>query len=106
MIAEKLTELTQAVQQKARELIISIPTAAVSVQLCEAVKNLLEQSKGNCDVFVEVVAEGMLVRVRTHPSLKVQGSAEIESALRSLGCEVRWEGFAASMQAVAARGSA
>ncbi|HEX7531232.1 MAG TPA: OB-fold nucleic acid binding domain-containing protein, partial [Pyrinomonadaceae bacterium] len=106
VIAEKLTELTQAVQQKARELIISIPTATDSAQLCEAVKNLLEQSKGDCDVFVEVVAEGMLVRVRTHPSLKVQGSAEIESALRNLGCEVRWEGFAAAKQAAAARGPA
>ncbi|HEY5075004.1 MAG TPA: DNA polymerase III subunit alpha, partial [Pyrinomonadaceae bacterium] len=106
VIAEKLTELTQAVQQKARELIIGIPTATDSAQLCEAVKKLLEQSKGDCDVFVEVVAGGMLVRVRTHPSLKVQGSAEIESALRNLGCEVRWEGFAAAKQAAAARGSA
>jgi DNA polymerase-3 subunit alpha len=106
VIAEKLTELTQAVQQKARELIIGIPTATDSAQLCEGVKKLLEQSKGDCDVFVEVVAGGMLVRVRTHPSLKVQGSAEIESALRNLGCEVRWEGFAAAKQAAAARGSA
>ena len=106
VIAEKLTELTQAVQQKARELVIRIPATTDSGQLCEVVKNLLEQSKGDCDVFVEVVAEGMLVRVRTHPSLKVQGSAEIESALRGLGCEVRWEGFAVSKQAAAARSSA
>ncbi|HMG72004.1 MAG TPA: OB-fold nucleic acid binding domain-containing protein, partial [Pyrinomonadaceae bacterium] len=106
VIAEKLTELTQAVQQKARELVIGFPATTNSAQLCDAVKNLLEQAKGECDVFVEVVSEGMLVRVRTHPSLKVQGSAEIESALRNLGCEVRWEGFAASKQAAAARSSA
>src|SRR6266550_1797465 len=95
VIAEKLTELTQAVQQKARELVIGFPAMADSAQLCETVKNLLEKSKGDCDVFVEVTSEGMLVRVRAHPSLKVRGSAEIESALRNLGCEVRWEGFAA-----------
>jgi len=106
VIAEKLTELTQAVQQKARELVISFPATTDSGPLCDVVKNLLEQSKGDCDVFVEVVAEGMLVRVRAHPSLKVQGSAEIESALRNLGCEVRWECFAASKQAAAARSSA
>jgi DNA polymerase-3 subunit alpha len=105
VIAEKLTELTQAVQQKAREMIIGFPAATDSAQLCEAVRSLLEQSKGDCDVFVEVVSEGMLVRVRAHPSLKVQGSAEIESALRNLGCEVRWEGFA-SRQAAAAQGAA
>jgi DNA polymerase-3 subunit alpha len=106
VIAEKLTELTQAVQQKARELVIGFPATSDSAQLCDAVKNLLEQAKGECDVFVEVVSEGMVVRVRTHPSLKVQGSAEIESALRNLGCEVRWEGFAVSKQAAAARSSA
>ena len=105
VIAEKVTELTQAVQQKARELIVGFPTRPDSAQLCDAVKDLLEQSKGDCDVFVEVVSEGMLVRVRVHPSLKVRGSAEIESALRKLGCEVRWEGFA-SRQAAAARSSA
>jgi DNA polymerase-3 subunit alpha len=105
VIVEKLTELTQAVQQKAREMTIAFPAAPDSAQLFEAVRNLLEQSKGDCDVFVELVSEGMLVRVRAHPSLKVQGSAEIESALRNLGCEVRWEGFN-NGQAVAARGAA
>jgi len=73
VIAEKLTELTQAVQQKARELVISLPATTNSGELCDVVKNLLEQSKGDCDVFVEVVAEGMLVRVRTHPSFEGSG---------------------------------
>jgi len=106
VIAEKLTQLTQAIQQKARELIIGFPSVADSAQLCEAVKSLLEQSKGDCDVFVEVVSGGMLVRVRAHPSLKVQGSAEIEAALRGLGCEVKWEGFATPERAAAAQGAA
>ena len=105
VIVEKITELTQAIQQKARELIIGLPDAAEAGQLCEAVKNLIEQSKGDCDVFVEVVSEGMLVRIRAHPSLKVQGSAEIEAALRNLGCQVKWEGFAASTRAAVAQGS-
>ncbi|MDX6383297.1 MAG: polymerase subunit alpha, partial [Blastocatellia bacterium] len=106
VIVERVTELTQAVQKKAREIIIGFPETADSAQLCESVRSLLEQSRGDCDVFVEVVTEGMLVRVRAHPSLKVQGSAEIESALRNLGCEVKWEGFAAPKQAAIARGSA
>jgi DNA polymerase III subunit alpha len=101
VFVDRLTELTQAVQQKAREMVISIPTTAASAQVCEAVRNLLEQSRGDCDVFIEVLADGMLVRVRAHPSLKVQGSREIESAVRGLGCEVRWEGFAVAKEAVA-----
>jgi hypothetical protein len=40
-----------------------------------------------------MILEGMTVRIRVHPSLKVQGSAEIEHALRDLGCEVVWGGF-------------
>jgi DNA polymerase-3 subunit alpha len=106
VIVDKVTELTQAMQKKAREITIGFPDTSDPTELCEAVRNLLEQSKGDCDVFVEVVSEGMLVRVRAHPSLKVQGSTEIESALRKLGCEVRWEGFAAPRQAAVARSSA
>jgi DNA polymerase-3 subunit alpha len=106
VFAERLTELTQAEQQKAREMVIRIPTKAEPTQLCEAVRTLLEHSRGDCEVFIEVLADGMLVRVRAHPSLKVQGSREIESAVRKLGCEVRWEGFAVARQAAAAQGSA
>jgi DNA polymerase III subunit alpha len=104
VFAETVMELTQAVQRKARELVILLPQAADYVQLCESVKNLLEETKGECDVFVELMSDGSLVRMRAHPSLKVQGGTEIEAGLRKLGCEVRWEGFA-SVRA-AAGGSA
>ena len=105
IIAETLIELNRAVQHKARELVIRLPAAPDYAQLCEAIKNLLEQAKGDCDVFVELISEGKLVRMRAHPSLKVQGSAEIEAALHSLSCEVRWEGFATATRAVAASGA-
>ncbi|HEU5237847.1 MAG TPA: OB-fold nucleic acid binding domain-containing protein, partial [Pyrinomonadaceae bacterium] len=102
IIAEKITELTQAVQQKARELIIHFPDAQDESAQCEEVKKLLEQSPGDCDVFIEMILEGMTVRIRVHPSLKVQGSAEIEHALRNLGCEVIWGGFSERAAAASA----
>lgn len=102
VIVERLTELIQAVQQKARELIIRFPTGADSARLSESIRALLEQSKGECDVFVEIVSEDMLVRMRAHPTLKIQGSVELEAALLSLGCEVRWDGFASPTRAAAA----
>src|SRR6266568_2101530 len=105
IIAETLIELNRAVQHKARELVIRLPAAPDYAQLCESIKSLLEQAKGDCDVFVELISEGKLVRMRAHPSLKVQGSAEIEAALHSLSCEVRWEGFATATRAVAASGA-
>ncbi|HSQ22933.1 MAG TPA: DNA polymerase III subunit alpha [Pyrinomonadaceae bacterium] len=104
IIAEKITELTQAVQQKARELIIHFANTQDEVAQYEQVKKLLEQSPGDCDVFIDMVLNEMTVRIRAHPSLKVQGSAEIEQALRNLGCEVIWGGFPA--RAVAASASA
>src|ERR1041384_2128179 len=101
LMGDRVTELTQAVQQKARELLIRLAKSNGAEQF-EAVKKLLEQSPGDCEVFVEVPAERMTVRVRTHPSLKIQGSGEIESALRALGCEVIWQGFGAPARAAAA----
>jgi DNA polymerase-3 subunit alpha len=100
IIAEKITELTQAVQQKARELIIHFPNARE--EQCEEVKKLLEEAPGDCDVFIEMTVNEMKVRIRAHPSLKVQGSVEIEKALQNLGCEVIWGGFAPRAAALSA----
>jgi DNA polymerase-3 subunit alpha len=102
VIVERLTELTQAIQQKATELIIRFPAGADSAQLSESIRTLLEQSKGDCDVFVEVISEDLLVRMRAHPTLKIQGSVELETALRNLGCEVRWDGLVTPTRAAAA----
>ena len=96
LIADRVNALTGAVQQKARELVIRIPDVQINGGArCEEIKAILDRSDGDCDVFLEIVLDDMTVRVRAHPSLKVQGSVEIESALRSLNCEVIWEGFAA-----------
>jgi DNA polymerase-3 subunit alpha len=100
VFAEKVTELTQAVQQKARELIIHFANSQDEVAQCEEVKKLLEGAPGDCDVFIDMSVDEMTVRIRAHPSLKVQGSVEIEQALRNLGCEVIWSGL--PVRAVAA----
>ncbi len=102
LMADKITELTQAVQQKARELTIRLSTG--DPQQFESVKNLLEQAPGDCEVFVEIRLDNMSVRVRAHPSLKIQGSVEIESGLRTLGCEVIWDGFESATRVAAAAG--
>jgi hypothetical protein len=66
------------------------------------VKAILEAARGECEVFVEVICADKRVRMRAHPSLKVQGSVQLESALRELGCQVRWDGYTSSARAVAA----
>jgi DNA polymerase III subunit alpha len=103
LMADKITELTQAVQQKARELIIRMP-ATINAPQYESIKNLLEQAPGDCEVFVEVQVDNMMVRVRAHPSLKIQGSVQVESELRRMGCEVIWDGFESVTRKAAAAG--
>jgi len=48
-------------------MIIAFPAMADSAQLCETSRTCWKKSKGDCDVFVEVTSEGMLVRVALIP---------------------------------------
>lgn len=102
VIVERVGELDQAIQQKATEITIHLPAGAELLKLCESVKAVLESSRGECDVFLEVLSNGSRVRMRAHPSLKVQGSAQLETALRELGCDIQWEGYSSSVRAAAA----
>jgi DNA polymerase-3 subunit alpha len=94
LMVDRVGDLDQAIQQKAREIIVRLPTAADISKICDDVKQVLEGSRGECEVYVEVLSNGALVRLRAHPSLKVQGSSQLEAALRNLGCEVNWDGYA------------
>jgi DNA polymerase-3 subunit alpha len=94
IIIDKIGELTQAVQQKAREVVIRFVNQASAVDRYEALREVLAGSPGECEVFIEVKVDDKLVRVRAHPSLKIEGSAAIETSLRNLGCEVIWDGLA------------
>jgi DNA polymerase-3 subunit alpha len=102
LIVDKVDELDQAIQQKATEVIIRLPVQDELTKMCESVKAVLENARGECDVFLEVLSNGSRVRMRAHPSLRVQGSTQLEDALRALGCEVHWEGHTAPVRAAAA----
>jgi DNA polymerase-3 subunit alpha len=102
IIIDKISELTQAVQQKAREVVIQFVDQTLATARYDEVRKLLETSPGECDVFIEVKLDNMTVRVRAHPSLKIEGSAKIETSLRDLGCLVTWEGFGSPARAAAA----
>jgi DNA polymerase III subunit alpha len=91
VIVDDVLALDEAVQRKAEELVISLPAGADVAALCHEVTSALNQSSGECEVFVEMAVDEGLVRMRTHPSLKVQGSVQLEQALRRLGCEVSWQ---------------
>ncbi|HEV8589872.1 MAG TPA: OB-fold nucleic acid binding domain-containing protein, partial [Pyrinomonadaceae bacterium] len=102
LIVDKVSELDGAIQQKATELTIRLPAATELLRVCDSVKAVLEGSRGECDVYIEFLWADARVRMRAHPSLRVQGSNQLESALRALGCEVLWEGYSSPARAAAA----
>jgi DNA polymerase-3 subunit alpha len=102
IIVDQLGELTQAVQQKAREMVIRFSHEPPDAKTWEQMKQILEASPGECEVFVEVPVANATVRVRAHPSLRIQGSTAIENDLRKLGCEITWEAFSSTSRAAAA----
>jgi len=102
VMVDKVGELEQAIQQKATEVTVCLPKESDLAKLCDAVKGVLETSSGNCEVFIEVSCNGSVVKMRAHPSLKVEGSSRLEAALRDLGCDVRWDGFTSPIRAAVA----
>jgi hypothetical protein len=96
IIVEKVGELEQAIQQKATEMTVRLANETDLPKMCDSIKHLLETSPGDCDVFVEVLSNGAIVRMRAHPSLKVQGSSQLEASLRELGCDVHWDGYSST----------
>jgi hypothetical protein len=52
---------------------------------------VLDRFKGDCDVLIEMYLDGgVLVRTRAHGALRIQGSLQMEAAVRELGCAVEW----------------
>ena len=102
LIVEKIIGLGDAIQEKARELVIRLPEQPDSGDLYRAVRDLLERSQGDSEVFIELVTNELMIRLRAHPSLRVKGSAALDAALQQLGCEVRWEGHASVARAASA----
>ena len=102
VIVDTVMELDQAVQQKASEVVIRLPISAELDKVCEAIRRVLEESPGECNVLLEMISQQAVVRMRAHSTLKVRGSSQLEAALSKLGCEINWSIFSPARAAVAA----
>jgi hypothetical protein len=103
IIVDRVTDLNEALQRRAKEMVIRLPEGDFDAgALCDRVVTVLEKSKGECEVLIELPIGESLICMRAHHSLKVQGSSELEGSLRELGCNVRWEGHAVATSAAAA----
>jgi DNA polymerase-3 subunit alpha len=91
IIAEEIANLDDVLQRKSRAVILRIPHSLESNVLLEELFVLMGKHRGDCEVLLEFALDGqVLVRARPHGALRVQGSLELESALRQRGCQVEW----------------
>lgn len=91
IIVEEIANLDDVLQRRSRAVVLRLPTSVESNGLLEELFALMDKHKGDCEVLLEFALEGqVLVRAKPHSALRVQGSLELESALRQRGCRVEW----------------
>ncbi len=90
IILEEAKRLADAVPQKAKHLLISLPAGELKESDLDGLLTLLSKDKGKCEVFLNLELEKVLnVRVYSQP-LRIQGSKNLENELIKKGCRVDW----------------
>lgn len=91
LLAEEVARLDGVRQQKSRGVVVRVPTGVGLDEILETLFETLDQSRGDCEIFLDfLLDDGLMVRVRPHTTLRVQGSLELETILLKYGCHVEW----------------
>lgn len=89
VITEEVARLEDVLQRKSRGVVVRLPGAKDG--LLDKIFGILDSHRGDCEVVLDMVLDdGVLVRLRPHGAFRVQGSLELETALRGHGCQVEW----------------
>lgn len=92
LIAEEVSRLEDVLQRKARSVVVTLPFGSEPETLLPTLFQLFDSHKGECEIFLEMnLGGGVVVRTRPHSTLRVRGSVELESALKTHGCHVEWQ---------------
>jgi DNA polymerase III subunit alpha len=90
IILEEAKRLADAVPQKARHLMVSLPNESCSESYLDGLLTLLSKEQGKCEVFFNLKLEtDLCVRIYSQP-LRIQGSKTLENELKTRGCNVEW----------------
>ncbi|MFL6209020.1 MAG: DNA polymerase III subunit alpha [Pyrinomonadaceae bacterium] len=91
IIADEVVSLEDILQRRARTVLLRMPTDKAPESVLDGLFKVLDRFKGDCDVLIEMYLDGgVLVRTRAHGALRIQGSLQMEAAVRELGCAVEW----------------
>jgi DNA polymerase-3 subunit alpha len=73
-------------------LVLRTPQHEDFSTLCDSILSLLSANPGDCEIAMEaLIEEGTVVRIKPNNALRVRRSAELEQALKELGCSVSFE---------------
>ncbi|HKN84007.1 MAG TPA: DNA polymerase III subunit alpha, partial [Pyrinomonadaceae bacterium] len=73
-------------------LVLRAPQHEDFPTLCDSILSLLNANPGDCEVLMEALfADGAVVRIKPSDALRVKRSAELEQALKELGCTISFE---------------
>jgi DNA polymerase III subunit alpha len=90
VIVSEIMLLEEAVQKRARTLVVRLPPAGAGGAKLEGIWQLLQSNKGDCEVQFEVLLDGILVRTKSHSALRVAGGLQLEASLKESGCFLDW----------------
>lgn len=91
VIADEVAGLEDILQRRARSVVLRVPVDRAPNTVLDGLFKVLDNFRGDCDVLIEMYLEGgVLVRTRPHNALRVEGSLQMETAVRNLGCAVEW----------------
>ncbi len=90
MILEDAKRLADAVPQKAKNLLITLPCEKIDEKYLDSLITLLSRDKGQCEVFLNLALNDKLsARIYAQP-LRIKGSVNLENELEAKGCQVQW----------------
>ena len=90
VIVAEIMLLEEAVQKRAKTLVVRLPRELSEGAKLEDIWQLLQTNKGECEVLFEMLLDGVLVRTKSHSTLRVAGGLQLETKLRESGCVVDW----------------
>ncbi len=95
IILDELSQLDEITQRQARAMTVALPFCPDQGSIANKLFDLLEQNKGDCEVFLEVEIENnAFVKIRPHASIRIKGSQNLENAIKTTGCTVQWRNVA------------
>jgi DNA polymerase III subunit alpha len=91
IIIDEVKNLEGVLQRSARAVLLRLPAHQTEETVLTNLFTVLDRYRGDCDVIIEMYLEGgVFVRSRAHGALRVEGSLQMEAAVRALGCGVEW----------------